>query len=146
MAKKEKKCKSCGKVVKKLFDGKCSFCNEFGEPEHKEPKIEKIKLTEKEKKTDREIDIWIDDIISLRNDKRWKSFEEAVHFLMGKYNERLFDADFVKLDAVEKDKQHTAIVEVRNILSKLLTLPAELEKNQIRRWVEAQELLLKTKI
>lgn len=90
--------------------------------------------TKKPKLKDEEIDKRVEALASMMQHWGWKPYADTVQFLQGIYSSKLFEKKFAKLDPVQKDKEHYAIVEVINVLDLLLKLPQWLEKRRPKHW------------
>jgi hypothetical protein len=100
------------------------------------------KNLEKMKEAESEIDRKIDDLISLRNHPSWSTFEECVRTIQLMLQREIFSQDFLKLDALQKDKQHHAIVLANSELERMLQLPEWLSKKKVSRWNDVQAHLM----
>jgi hypothetical protein len=97
----------------------------------------------KEKLTDEWIDKKAEALVSLRNHWGWKSFQEVILYLQGTYTSRLFSKQYMELDPVAKDKEHRAIVEINNVLNRLLELPEWLLKRKQSTWQDVLQQITK---
>ncbi len=81
-----------------------------------------------------DIDNKVEAINSLMQHWGWKTFAEIIMYFQGINVTKLFSKQFMQLDPVQKDKEHTAIVAVNSILSRLLELPDWLNKRKPEYW------------
>ena len=95
------------------------------------------------KLTEDDIQKKIEAITSLYSDWRWKEFEEIVLYYQGLTSQELFTKKFSDLDAVTKDKEHTAIVRSLNALNFVLDIPNWLSKRSYKRWDQIEKTLQK---
>jgi len=91
-----------------------------------------VRLTKK--LSEGEIDKKIEAITSLQNDWRWKPFSEIILYYQGLLQTELFSKRFMALGAVEKDKEHAAIVKSLNALNFVLDMPNWLARRSLKRW------------
>jgi len=95
-------------------------------------------VTKRKKLPEEEIDKKIEALASLMSHWAWKDFAEIIQYMQGFYSSKLFTKNFLELDSDLKDKEHRVIVEVNNVLNRLLALPEWLAKRKPSRWLEIQ--------
>ena len=95
------------------------------------------------KLTEDEIQKKIEAITSLQSDWRWKEVTEVILYYQGLTTQELFGKRFSKLDPVEKDKEHAAIVRSLNALNFVLGMPEWLAKRSWSRWDQVEKQIRK---
>lgn len=97
--------------------------------------------TKREKLPEEEIDKKIEALTSLMSHWAWKDFATVIQYMQGVYASKLFTKNFLELTPELKDKEHRVIVEVNNVLNRLLALPQWLAKRKPSRWLDIQKYI-----